>query len=577
MNQQGAAGGHRRGEPPNRRHGTPEAIPAPDVRVGKFPDASSLFWPMAGIVLALAAHLYLALTRAINWDEFYHYSQVQKLAQGTLTEPLQTLYTRAFDWVVHLPGVGVDHIIMIRLFMLLCEIVVAAAIFGAASRFVAQVPAALCALAYLTAGYVLQHGTSFRFDAPAAAMLMTATWILLRFRLTTGPILVVGLLAGLSVMLTIKTILYAPVFLGVACLLWSEAADKRRLLFRFAALGGVALGAFVLIYLAHASSLAGNSDVEAMKVVSRAGGKMFHFGYVTYWLALVKGVQLSVVLALAILAFPFVVWNAALPKAEKLALTGFFLPILTLFFYHNTAPYFYVYMLPPVTVACGVVFTLLVARYRAVSVAALLLLGGGFVLYKEPPNTIERQRQMLRVAEQMFPHPVAYFDSCAMIGRFPKANVFMTPWGIGQYLAGGFPSLEETMASKTVPLMVNNDYMFEQALNGKGPVPSFLPGDLAAIRDTFVHLWGPFWIAGEDIPAKAVDHRFEVRVPGFYTVHGASVTIGGHAIAPGGVIHLDRGLYRAATAGDERARLLWGKNIKVPAQPDDGGELFMPF
>ncbi len=175
---------------------------------------------------------------------------------------------------------------------------------------------------------------------------------------------------------------------------------------------------------------------------------MFHFGYVTYWQSLVKSVQLSVVLSLAILAFPFVVWNAALPKAEKLALTGFYLPILTLFFYHNTAPYFYVYMLPPVTVACGVVFAVLVARYRAIAVATLLLLGGSFVLYKEPPNPIERQRQILRVAETMFPGGVAYFDSCAMLGSFPKANVFMTPWGIDQYLLGGFPSLEETMASK---------------------------------------------------------------------------------------------------------------------------------
>lgn len=552
---------------------------AADMPAGKsrIPGASSIFWPLAGIVLALAGHLYLALTRAINWDEFYHYSQVQKLAQGTLTEPLQTLYTRAFVWVVDLPGVGVDHIVAIRLFMFMCIVVVAAAIFGAASRFVGRVPAAFCALIYLTAGYVLQHGTSFRFDAPAAALLMTAAWMLLRFRLSIGPILAVGLLAGLSAMLTIKTILYTPVFLGIAWLLWSEAENKRRLLFRLAAVGAAALGSFALIYLAHASSLAGNSDVEAMKVVSRAGGKMFHFGYVTYWLSMVKGVQLSLVLALVILAFPVMVWKAALSKPEKWAITGFYLPILTLFFYHNTAPYFYVYMLPPVTVACGVVLAPLVVRYRAVSVTGLLLLGGGFVFYNEPPNTIERQRQILRVADTMFPGGVAYFDSCAMLGSFPKANVFMTPWGIDQYLLGGFPSLEETMASKPVPLMVNDDYMFEEALNGKAPVRAFLPGDLAAIRDTFVHLWGPFWIAGEDIPARASGHAFKVRVPGFYTVRGASVTIGDRVVAPGQFVHLDRGVYRASTAGANGARLIWGKDIKVPVQPDAGGSLFMPF
>jgi hypothetical protein len=548
--------------------------PAKEVRI---PGAGSIFWPVAGIVLALAGHLYLALTRAINWDEFYHYSQVQKLAQGTLTEPLQTVYARAFVWAVDLPGVGVDHIVAIRLFMFLCVIVIAAAIFGAASRFVGRVPAAFCSLIYLTAGYVLQHGTSFRFDAPAAALLMTAAWMLLRFRLSIGPILAVGLLAGLSAMLTIKTILYAPVFLGIAWLLWSEADNKRRLLFQLAAVGAAALGSFALIYLAHASSLAGNSDVEAMKVVSRAGGKMFHFGYVTYWLSMVKGVQLSLVLALVILAFPIMVWKAALSKPEKLALTGFYLPILTLFFYHNTAPYFYVYMLPPVTVACGVVLASLVARYRSISVTALLLLGAGFVFYNEPPNTIERQRQILRVADTMFPGGVAYFDSCAMLGSFPKANVFMTPWGIDQYLLGGFPSLEKTMASKPVPLVVNDDYMFEDALSGKGDVPAFLPGDLAAIRDTFVHLWGPFWIAGEDIPARASGHAFKVRVPGFYTVRGASVTIGDRMVAPGQFVHLERGVYRASTTGEKGARLIWGKDVKVPAQPDAGGPLFMPF
>jgi hypothetical protein len=314
-----------------------------------------------------------------------------------------------------------------------------------------------------------------------------------------------------------------------------------------------------------------------MKVVSRAGGKMFHFGYVTYWLSMVKGAQLSLVLALVILAFPVMVWKAALSKPEKWALAGFYLPILTLFFYHNTAPYFYVYMLPPVTVACGVVLAPLVARYRSISVAALLLLGGGFVFYNEPPNTIERQRQILRVADTMFPGGVAYFDSCAMLGSFPKANVFMTPWGIDQYLLGGFPSLEKTMASKPVPLVVNDDYMFEDALNGKGPVPAFLPGDLAAIRDTFVHLWGPFWVAGEDIPAGASGHAFKVRVPGFYTVRGASVSIGDRLISPGQSVHLDRGDYRASTTGDKGARLIWGKDIKVPAQPDAGGPLFMPF
>lgn len=153
----------------------------------------------------------------------------------------------------------------------------------------------------------------------------------------------------------------------------------------------------------------------------------------------------------------------------------------------------------------------------------------------------------------------------------------MTPWGIDQYLAGGFPSMEQTMASQPVPLVVNDDYMFEDALRGSGPVPALLAGDLAAIRDTFVHLWGPFWIAGEDFPAGSREHRFQIRVPGPYTVHDTSVTIGGREVAPGQIIHLDRGVYRASTADEKAARLVWGKRITPPVQPHDDGALFMPL
>lgn len=57
----------------------------------------------------------------------------------------------------------------------------------------------------------------------------------------------------------------------------------------------------------------------------------------------------------------------------------------------------------------------------------------------------------------------------------------------------------------------------------------------------------------------------------------ASITIGDRAFAPGQLVRLDRGDYRASTAGASGAWLIWGKNIEVPAQPDEGGPLFMLF
>lgn len=551
------------------------AVAPASTRRRWLPATQSEFWPFAAIAVALLAHLHMALTRAINWDEFYHYSQVQKLVQGTLNEPLQTLYTRAFAWVADLPGSGIDHIIVIRLFMLMCELVVTAAIIGAASRFVARPVAALCALAYLTTGYVLQHGTSFRFDAPAAALLMTAACLLLRARLAGWSIFFAGVLAGTSVVLTIKTILYAPVFLGIAWFLWYEAADRRTTAFRLIVVGATALLSAALIYTLHASTLASGSGGEATSLVSSAGRNMLAF--LSYWKSTLKGAELSIAQTLIVLLCPFTLWASARPKAQKIVLADFYLPILTLVFYHNTAPYFSVYILPPVFVACGAVLQWIAGRRLSAALAALFLLSGATVLLREPPNAMERQRQILRVADRMFPDGVAYFDSCAMLGRFPKANPFMTLWGITRYKAGDFPSMRETMAAEPVPLVVVNDYMFKNALTGTGPVPQFLPTDLAAIRDTYIPFWGPFWIAGEIVPADAADHDFEIRVPGTYTVRDAKLAVDGKPLGVGNRIFLDRGQHRASTAGGTAARLTWGDRLEVPAEPDRGGPMFMPF
>ena len=44
------------------------------------PGPASLAWPIAGLALVACAHFYLATYRAINWDEFFHYSQIAELS-----------------------------------------------------------------------------------------------------------------------------------------------------------------------------------------------------------------------------------------------------------------------------------------------------------------------------------------------------------------------------------------------------------------------------------------------------------------------------------------------------------------
>src|SRR3546814_21017279 len=98
-----------------------------------------------------------------------------------------------------LPIDAVDQIRVARLFMFGFELFTLCAIYGMARHFSGRLPGALAALAYLTGGYVFQHGFSYRADPMAAAFLMGSLWLLLSSRLDAKAINAAALLDRKSV------------------------------------------------------------------------------------------------------------------------------------------------------------------------------------------------------------------------------------------------------------------------------------------------------------------------------------------------------------------------------------------
>lgn len=530
-------------------------------------------WPLAGLLVVLALQITLVTGRAVNWDEFFHYSQIHNLASGTLTGPLQTLYTRAFLWVIALPGNSIDHIVTIRWFMLACELVTLAAIIGMGRRFAGPPAAWLAALAYLSAGYVFQHGTSFRFDPPAAALLMSAAWIMLCRPLRAGWIALTGLLLGIATVLTIKSVLYASVFAGVAWLRWHDAGRSLSAGIRLVAYGVAAAAGCLLVYGLHASALPEQSIIAAQATVDQNGGKMFSLLGQPYWLHHLKGAALAPFVTILALLFPFVLVSSSRPAAEKVALAGLFLPLATLLFYHNTAPYYFVFMLAPVCVALAVVMDLAVQRYGPRLLSVMLAALALAIWWIEQPGVIERQRLIVTTAETAFPDKPAYFDACAMLGSLPKANVFMTPVGIALYRDGHYPAFADVMARRAVPLVVEDDPILTKALTGTGPVPELLPGDVVALRDSYVHFWGPFWLAGQKIDKPK---RFALRIPGRYRVEGGELTLDGGTLKAGTIVELARGEHQAVPAAGASVRLIWAA-AKLPQGTQPAPPLFVDF
>ena len=550
---------------------TVPASTAGEAKPFPLPASNSAVWPLLAIGLLLIMQLSMVFTRAVNWDEFWFYYHVADFARGTLAQPLQSLHVRLFAWLPGLPGSGVEKIQVARVVMLACEAATLFAIYALARRFVQRPAAVLAALLYLSAGYVLQHGFSFRTDPMATAALMSALAILGRARLNVLSLAAFALLIAVAGMITIKTALYAPAFLGLAWMRWAEDdfAPGTAIRLIAAALATVAL--FMAIYVWHASAL--TQATQGTDMAASASRWMFFLGVPEYWEMGVKAVLTAPILFLLAFLTPLAVWRSDLPTPAKLALTALWLPLTLPLFYTNSAAYFYVFMLAPVAVSVGITAQILLDRYPLALVTGVLamLAAGAFLL--EDRETVERQQALVEAAERLLPEGTAYFDHNGMLPSFVKANNLMTPAGINDYLLRARPYYHEEMERTVVPLLVANDELIETMLQGGDSY--FLPEDTAALRDTYINAWGPLWLAGFAFESNAPITR-EVRVPGQYQVEGSPLQIDGKIWQPDDTVQLDRGMHTFTAVGNS-GRLIWKTEAPLPLGAWDDGQLYVGF
>ena len=536
----------------------------PAGSLGALAQTVSRVWPAALLILMAALHLHLGVTRSINWDEFWFYSQVESLAQGRYLQPLQTLHTQMFAWwLPQLGGTAVEHILAARWVMLGFTVIAAGAIFLVARKISNTEAAYLAVAAYLGGGFVLNHATSFRVDAIAAATLGSALAVAMCTRLRAPAILALGALIAVSAMVTIKFVLWFPAFLGIALWRWEEEGFDWRYLLRWVAAGVVAAVLGALLYLWHsAAAEAGEAALNTANYASGSASKMFGLLHSPYLYLMRHAALFAVPLALAVVLAPIVIAKDKRSTAKKVALALLWFPVLTPLFYHNTAPYFYVFILPPVAIAASVSFAFLAQRYGAAMIAGAIALFAimAWVTNEEPVT--DRQQALLTAIHETFEEPVAYFDCCGMIGSFPKANGFMTPWGIEGYRASGVPKFAGKMAEQPVPLLFDNEQMFAAVFDSDAPT-FFHPKDEVALRGTYRHFWGDLYLAGRDFEAgEAIE--WEVLVPGTYTASGA-LMVDGELMNAGETVELARGTVAITNTSNEPAHITWGDNIAPPS------------
>ena len=545
----------------------------------------------AASVAILAAKFVLAARINVNWDEFYFLNHVYALLRGELELLMQGAYTHAFLWITSTGGNEVDQVVRLRIVMCVLLAISAVLIWALARIYASRTAAWLALLAFLTSWPVLKHGASFRADS----ILLPLTLASFYFALRRGDrfardAAIAGACLGLAITVTVKGVLLVPALVLMAAL---PDAGPRRLsaesmqlvVRRIALMAFVAAAVAAPLLLLHGTQVVAAAEpagrfasrtfmaVIDMRLFSRVEPFVkFAANDAAYWFAALAG------LMVALLRRSFGAAAAILCFAP-------------LVFYRNAFPYYFPVMMAPATVLVAIAADWLLgvrnARMRSVALATLVvgclsLLHGawdGIATLRFDGQSGERA--IVAAVHRVFPLPVPYIDHSGMIASFPKANFFMSGWGVERYLSRGEDFMPGIIRHRCAPLLlVNHSVLKPGALLFR----ELRATDRALLESRYVPYWGPIRLAGAAREIKPGRDAI-IRVPcsGRYRVSiKGSALFDGHAMGDGEVLELEGERdYRVESAATESSpvaiTLQWADVGKPPSEPPPRMPVYAPL
>ena len=543
------------------------------------------------IAVAAFAHTRVLLFRNINWDEFWFLSFVHDYARGTLATPLQSFHVHFFSWLPAIGGDEVNQIILGRAAHLILLAGTCACVYRLA-RAVASVEASwfavLCAAGYTN---ILYHGTSFRTDGLTVFLLMAALVLAQSRSRRLAALAASAVLAALALLVTLKSVLFLPT-IGVV-LMAASVRDARSRMATDALLFAAVLTAATLgFYFWHAGTLAGTGALGPLETFLQTSADkavrrdVFFPGFFAFR-ETVRGnlIQWGLILyAIGILVRRLLAREQLREAWTALALL---IPLISLAFYRNTFPYFFVFLMPPALVLCAIAFDDLAGRrggglMRDGHITLLATLAVAIAVawsgLRPAPDGTRPQREVVRAVHEMFPEPVPYIDRSGMIASFPKVGFFMSTWGLDNYRAAGVPVFVDLLRTERPKLLIDNGPALSAALKGRG-TPLLFDEDAAALKRSFVQYWGPVFVAGIAIRLEQdAETRWDVLMPGSYRLKSdGPVIIGGIEYAPDAVVNVLEGPVALRSAKTQGIVLSTTDAREPPAYPPPKEAIFSGF
>ncbi len=554
------------------------------------------------IGLAFALKFHLVFTLNVNWDEFYFLALMHDYLRGTLTNPLQTMHVHFFTWLPWISENEVEQVIAARISLLGLAGLSCSLTYLIGRRFVSRPAALFAVLCYLSFSLSVEHQTSFRADPLGAFLFLVALGLWLCLKNRRWSVGLAGAAIGCALMITIKSVFFIPVF-GALFLYELKFRESRR----SAIQGGLvfSLGlivTFAVLFLLHRESLAVPDPIEASGYLRTSATKVFLWhDLFPRWPYLARSFMEDAVIWLFILAG---VIALLVPRHEASTIIGqrpvtmlfFLLPLASLAIYRNAFPYFYVFILSPAILLCGVAFDSLLGNrgrlpisspriWLAGVITAIVISFGKHYITNNEDRTVA-QREIVGLVHELFPEPAPYIDRSSMISSYPKQGFFMSSWGMESYRAAGRPIFEALVRDRRPLFLIVNSPSLDPSLSRSAVIEAgghpLMEADAAVLRANYIHHWGALYVAGKALSfqRQGLDQPFEIMIPGVYTLESdGPVTIDGGLLEPGSRVVLRAGGHVALShdSGVYNARLRWGDNLRRPSMPPSDMPIFAGF
>jgi hypothetical protein len=550
-------------------------------------DRLSIFFMSLLTLTALLLKFHLLFEISINQDEFHYLSFVYKHINGSLTNTLQSFHVHFFPWLNILGPNEVIQVIGARIVMYLFFLGTCIYIFLIGKYYLGATNALFSVLCYISFVFTVVNGASFRHDTIATFLFIFSLYHFLVNKESFIFNIVAGLAMSIALTVTIKSALHMTVFVAVVPIRFFFLRDFHKTIVPTFVFFLVFLFGSIIIYKLHLARIPSTGLAIMGHTISSTYSKFilldqfflqfrFFKSILEYnifiWLFLATGIFFNTIDSVKRKNYPINIY-----------LFAFLIPLLSIFFYRNAFPYFYVFIMPTVTIFCGYLLWRLTdirkIKSRIICFALVVIVGGAvfkdFITYYSVFSERQTgvQHQTLDVIHKMFPDPVPYIDGCSMVSSYPKIGFFMSSAGMEEYLKNGTPIMKKLLhTKKPLFLLANVPHL---NLHSDAPEESdthlrIMTDDWQALKTYFIHHWGPIWVVGRRFEFKRnyESYKFSIAVPGVYTVEGdKSVMIDSKLIQAGDTIDLKTGTHTITnqeTSG--LIKLRWGDHLYRPSE-----------